>query len=268
MTAKPLIAVDIGNSSFKVGLFSQRQSQPGALPQPDSVKRIAGDASLNALSAWLPNQPCDWCVASVHKQRGAAFKQWVQQNRRSDAINFLTFDQLPLVVDVKEPAAVGLDRLAAAVAASYKKSAHRSAVVVDAGSAITIDLVSVDGEFLGGAILPGISLWSKSLSINTDALPETGLPLSSRPPVLGRSTGEAIASGLFYGSQGAVREIVRQFQRYDASRQSPQIFCTGGDGSNFLQVLEGAYFEPHLVLQGIAVAVEAQLAEKVVVSQE
>ena len=52
----------------------------------------------------------------------------------------------------------------------------------------------------------------------------------------------------------AHREIVRQFQRHDSSRQAPQIFCTGGDGSNFLQVLEGAYFEPHLVLQGIALA--------------
>ncbi len=258
--AQPLIAVDIGNSSIKFGLFSSRQSAPGMLPQPDAVHRLPADVSLNAIASWLPDTTCDWCVASVNRPRATSLKQWVQHNRRNDLIKFLTHDQLPLQVDVQQPDAVGLDRLAAAVAAGYKKSNRRSAVIVDAGSAITVDLISVDGEFLGGAILPGMALWSKSLSVNTDALPETEVPLRSRPPVLGRSTGEAIASGLYYGSQGAVREIVRELQRYDVSHQAPQIFCTGGDGSNFLQVLEGAYFEPHLVLQGVAVAAGLQLA--------
>jgi type III pantothenate kinase len=113
----------------------------------------------------------------------------------------LQWNDFSLRIAVEQPSRVGRDRLAAAVAAVTLKSADRPAVVVDAGSAVTVDLVAASGEFLGGAILPGWRAMSQALSAVTDALPAVSeLPLDPPPPALGTSTERALASGLYWGT--------------------------------------------------------------------
>ncbi len=96
---------------------------------------------------------------------------------------------------------VGIDRLVDAVAVNRLRDAGRPAVVVDVGSAITVDLVSRDGAFLGGAILPGIAMSARAIHEFTDLLPLVEMSeLIAPPPVLGTATAPAMESGLFWGA--------------------------------------------------------------------
>ena len=87
----------------------------------------------------------------------------------------------------------------------------RPAIIVDSGTATTVDAVDADGVFLGGAILPGFGLLARSLQRYTALLPLITLEElgTGPPPAVGRDTTAAIKSGLFFGQLGAVRELVR-----------------------------------------------------------
>jgi type III pantothenate kinase len=147
-----------------------------------------------------------------------------------------------------------MDRLAAATAATRLRSPRRGALIVDSGSAITVDYVSADGAFMGGAILPGIGLAGRALHEFTDLLPLVALgELSEPPPPLGTSTVTAIRSGLYWGAVGAVRELVERLSAGLAPR--PELFLTGGAGPHLAKALtEPVRVVPHLVLSGIALA--------------
>ena len=83
----------------------------------------------------------------------------------------LAAGDLPLEVRLERPDMVGIDRLVDAVAVNRLRDAGRPAVIVDVGTAITVDLVSADGAFLGGAILPGIQMSARAMHEFTDLLP-------------------------------------------------------------------------------------------------
>jgi type III pantothenate kinase len=156
-----------------------------------------------------------------------------------------------LKVDVLFPARVGQDRLAAAVAAQRLKQPDRAAIVIDAGSAITVDIISPAGDFLGGAILPGWQTMARSLAVGTHLLPLVECQqLHSLPPVVGRSTEQAITSGLFWGSVGAVRELVqRMASTWDPP---PDQLLAGGDMQLFRPHLDPCIQSvPDMVLRGI-----------------
>jgi type III pantothenate kinase len=122
---------------------------------------------------------------------------------------------------------------------------------VDAGTAITVDLVSADGAFEGGVILPGFRLTAKALAEGTDLLPHVDHdPAAAPPPVVGKSTAAAIRSGLFWGQVGAVRELTHRIAGELAC--SPQLFVAGGDAERLAGFLPQARVVPELVLAGIA----------------
>jgi type III pantothenate kinase len=169
----------------------------------------------------------------------------------------LTFQDLPIQLDVEAPERVGMDRLAAAVAANRLRQATRPAVVVDAGTAITVNLITSDGVFRGGVILPGFRLTTKALAEGTDLLPLITSDWNADPPtVVGRTTESAIRSGLFWGTVGAVRELVGRMAS-DLSAP-PQVFVTGGDAKRLASFMApDARFVPDLVLIGIASSLPA-----------
>ena len=125
---------------------------------------------------------------------------------------------MPIRVD--EPARVGIDRLLAAFAANRLRAPQKAAIVIDLGTAITVDLVEVDGGFAGGAILPGIGTAGSALADQTDALPHIQLSHSSGPPApLGKSTAAAIEAGLYWGAVGAIEKLVSELSRSDAEHR-------------------------------------------------
>jgi type III pantothenate kinase len=120
------------------------------------------------------------------------------------------------------------------------------------GSAITVDLVSADGAFCGGAILPGLAMSARALYEFTDLLPLIDMrDLTEPPPALGTATVPAMQSGLFWGAVGAVRELIQQLTGGAAA----DVLLTGGAGPAVAQLLgPAARYVPHLTLAGIAIA--------------
>ena len=167
---------------------------------------------------------------------------------------------LPLTIEVDEPRRVGIDRLLNAIAVNQLRAADRPAVVVDSGTATTVDLISADGAFAGGAILPGLALSAKGLHEYTALLPLVSVAElgQATPEALGRNTRAAIRSGLFWGQLGAVKELIERQGGTEAD-----VVVTGGGGALLAEHLPRASFEPHLSLQGLVLAAERLEAEGV-----
>ncbi|NTV28594.1 MAG: type III pantothenate kinase [Candidatus Omnitrophica bacterium] len=130
--------------------------------------------------------------------------------------------EVPIVNRYHSPRQVGKDRLVCAFAA--RELYGFPAVVLDLGTAITFDGISRKGEYLGGAIVPGIRLSAEALFEKTALLPR----IIIAPPghVIGRSTGESIQSGLFYGYGALCDGMVERLAEAMGCR--PKIVMTGG----------------------------------------
>ena len=270
MTAPPenLIAVDIGNSRVKLGLFAAadpacaESAASGMLPIAAPVLPEPVDVLAGSLEELVEGRLAEWLegvgdarvvVASVSRSAHAALAgAWAGRDLRR-----LVSETAPIALRVDEPERIGVDRVMAAVAANRLRRADKPAIVVDVGTAITIDLVSVDGGLEGGAILPGPGLAARALGEKTDALPDIRFgELDDAPDAVGRSTVPAIRAGLFWGAVGAIREVVAR-QR-DRLTVPPQVFLTGGAAPSIARLIGGPDLTvrcvPHLVLSGIAIA--------------
>ena len=146
---------------------------------------------------------------------------------------------------------MGIDRLLNAVAANHIRPDKTPAVIIDCGTATTVDYISAAGAFAGGAILPGFELSARALHQYTARLPLIDVAtLGHSPPnPLGHNTAAAIQSGLFWGQLGAVRELIT---RLSDDTVSPLILLTGGGGSLLQPYISEAIYEPHLSLQGLS----------------
>src|SRR5262249_8511724 len=139
---------------------------------------------------------------------------WAGQLDVRWSVRTLSYRDVPLTLRVDEPAKVGIDRLLAALAADRLRNVGNAAIVIDLGTAITVDLVEADGSFWGGAILPGIGMASRALSDQTDALPHVVLRESeSAPSPVGKSTQTAIEAGLYWGTVGAIEKLITQLSQ-------------------------------------------------------
>ncbi|MFM8705521.1 MAG: type III pantothenate kinase, partial [Planctomycetia bacterium] len=132
----------------------------------------------------------------------------------------------------------------------------RPAIVVDCGTAATVDVVSPSGAFLGGAILPGPALMARALAEGTSKLPAVAaLQEQEAPPAMpGRSTHEAIAAGIGWGIRGAIARLVEEAR--GAVGAKADVILTGGWRGAVRDALPGAIEMPELVLAGIALAAE------------
>ncbi len=180
-----LIVVDIGNSRIKLGRFESGRMAASSAPLPEPsitgsvpISDRSGQFDVDRLTAWCSEHvdgTSAWLVASVH--RGAAERLIAALTGLTAKLNVewqigrITYRDVPLTVHVDQPECVGIDRLLAAYAANRLRQPQRAALVVDLGSAMTVDRVSPSGAFEGGAILPGISMGAHALAEETDALP-------------------------------------------------------------------------------------------------
>lgn len=246
---RPVIAVGIGNTTIKLGVTDVASGQWQLLHEWETA-----ELDLSEVAVELPNQSCRWRVASVHRAAEQKLRDWQQISRPNDEYLALSHRDLPLDINVESPELVGMDRLIAAVGTNELRDGDRPAIIVDAGTAITVDLVDSQGVFQGGVILPGFRLSARALADGTDQLPSVDATFQiEAPPVIGKSTTAAIRSGLFWGGVGAIRELVA---RTAAKLQtSPQIFVTGGDAERLTGYLaDDARFISDLVLRGILLA--------------
>jgi type III pantothenate kinase len=153
-----------------------------------------------------------------------------------------------LKIGYRRPRELGTDRLAAALGARvlFPKS---NVIVVDCGTATTITALRRDGVLAGGAIFPGLSLWADLLAARTAQLPRIALPQSVA--AVGRSPREAIASGLYHGHAGAIRELIQRVHVEAFGRQKAIVIGTGGHAPRFAREKLFTVLAPDLILTGL-----------------
>jgi type III pantothenate kinase len=156
---------------------------------------------------------------------------------------------LPIPVKTEAPEETGVDRILA-VAAAYEQMG-KACVVVDAGTAITINVCDDKGRFLGGAIAPGVRLQLEALHDKTAQLPAVRFSAPTDP--WGTSTQQAILHGVFHGIRGMVKELVENYAT--ELGQWPDLIATGGDAATLFTDWELVHaIAPNLILYGIALA--------------
>lgn len=148
------------------------------------------------------------------------------------------------------PHAVGADRLANALGALDQF--EPPIIVVDFGTATTFDAIDKDGAYLGGAILPGVSISSQALFSRAAKLPQ--VEFKAPPTAIGRDTKTALQSGIVYGYAGSVESLASRIQE---EMGPSKVIATGGLGSLFLGVCPSIdSYEPTLTLDGLRIAYE------------
>ena len=158
-----------------------------------------------------------------------------------------------LKIRTKNPAEVGADRIANAIAAVelYPKEDR---VVVDMGTATTFCAINRNDEYLGGVIAAGMSLSMQALAKNTAKLPS--VDLEHRTACLGKTTVESIQNGLYFGHLGLLREVVERLREEAFEGRSPVVIITGGHSRYFVDESIITQRVPDLVLRGLCRAVE------------
>ena len=250
-----LLAIDIGNTNITFGLYEGETLGPRWRirtiheKMPDEYGIL-----LDQLFRHRGHRPGDVtgvAIASVVPPLTPMFEQVCRDY----------LDQTPLVVDAgvrtgvrvryDNPREVGADRVvdAAAVRALYSVPA----CVVDFGTATTFDAVSAEGDYLGGAIAPGIGIAAQALFERTAKLPRVEL---TRPPsVIGRNTPHSIQSGLLFGYVGLVEGMVARFKEELGPRT--RVIATGGLGEIIARETDVIdVVDPWLTLHGLRIVYE------------
>jgi type III pantothenate kinase len=280
MSTSGLLAIDVGTSRVKLGWFpdfaecdSEKPSQLSIaaprLPEPAETiaiqhRGVPESDFVEQLSASLvqfDELGTRVGVASVDSNPLISSIQVLRNCQRLAAPRILEVLGLPIEVAVRQPHRLGIDRALAAMAVNRIRTTDTPAIVVSLGTACTVNLISADGVFQGGAILPGFAMASQALHQGTAMLPLVS-PESLMLPenAVGKNTAEAIAAGVYWGMVGAIEKLVDEQSR--ANDKPPQLFLTGGNAPLVANVLEAdgyaARWMPHLVLSGIAIACEGQ----------
>ncbi|MBN2184144.1 MAG: type III pantothenate kinase [Candidatus Krumholzibacteriota bacterium] len=210
-----VLALDRGNYSLKAALFSSGSiverwdSAPGS--SAELLEKILDDAAPEGIvySSVVP----EWKRLLLKAAGGRRPVVLLEAGYDSD---------LPFELLLDDRSSVGSDRISAAAGAVSE--GYSEAVIVDAGTAVTVDLLSSSG-FEGGSIFPGSGLLLSSLGKGTAALPDLapggGL---FNPPF--RNTADAMISGSTWGLIGAVKELVQR--TIESSSGRPEVILTGG----------------------------------------
>lgn len=154
---------------------------------------------------------------------------------------------IPIVNSYKTPETLGMDRLAAVIAAN-ELMPQRDLLVIDAGTCITYDFVDAAGNYRGGNISPGVSMRLKALHEFTDKLPL--VDSKGENPSWGDTTETAIRAGVLHGASKEIEGYILQMKKKYPMTLS--VFLTGGDGVSFdIDRGNNIFMDKHLVLKGL-----------------
>jgi len=263
-----LLAVDVGNTHTTLGVFrGARLTRAVKIPTPawrtEAAVRLPGRRSLRGASQAIVCSVVPWATPKVTKAlRAAGCERIILIGRHV---------KVPLKNRYRYPKQVGQDRLVGAYAAwclygdgarpdrprgrnpeRARQRESRDCIVADFGTAITIDLVSRKGEYLGGVIAPGLDMSIDALHRRTALLPRT--TLKTPPGLLGRDTIASMRSGVLFGAGALCDGLISALKARYATKAT--VVGTGGDArlvSRYCRSLD--VVNPHLVLQGLRLLV-------------
>ena len=247
-----VLTIDIGNTNITLGLY-EGEVLRSAWRLATAHERMPDEYGLQLLgllehAGCTPQDLTGAAMASVVPPLTSTFLQACDKY----------LQRRPLVVDAgvktgvriryEDPKAVGADRVADA--AAVQKLYGGPACIVDFGTATTFDAISAEGDYLGGAIAPGIGIAAEALFHRTAKLPRVDL---QRPPsAIGRNTVHAIQSGMLFGYAGLVEGMVARFRK----ELGPGTKVIGTGGLAELVAAETDVIEilaPWLTLEGLRI---------------
>ena len=243
------LLVDISNSYTKLAFATRTR-----LAKP--IRRPTNDLTVAFLRRILRGRRAKTIIVSSVVPRK---NRVIQAAAGSSRVLFLSPRlDLGVGIDYPAPRSIGADRLAnaAAVAQLY----GYPAIVVDFGTAVTFDVVSARGDYVGGVIAPGLEAMTSFLYDRTALLPK----LSLREPVaaIGKTTRNAMMSGAVFGYRGLVREILTRVSLENFSRRKPRIIATGGYAQLIARELpEIGAVHPNLTLEGLRIIANRNVRE-------
>jgi type III pantothenate kinase len=237
------LLIDVGNSRLKWAFCDADNWQTGSgtvsgtgfaevlnniskdlsAPEKVIIASVADEARVNQINKWVDT---NWSLSPV----------WLSAQRQ----------QLGVSNCYQKPETLGADRWAAIIAAHSLSSKH--VVLIDCGTAVTIDILLANGEFDGGIIFPGLSMMRRSLIIGTSNIQSDEGDDSCIPAC---STEDAVAAGTLHGWVGAILRVLDHYGKSLADEK--EIIVTGGDAHKLVPFLPAdTRLEPDLVLKGLS----------------
>lgn len=256
-----LLAIDIGNTDTVVGIFDGPRliTHFRVSSTPNLTTDEAGLFVTSLFNHHLDTRTRNVSRVAVCSVVPTLTEVYERMTRKYFEVEPLTIGagiKLPINIDYPNPAEIGADRLANAAAGFDRlKSA---VIVVDLGTAITFDVISKSGTYLGGIIAPGTQTAGANLARKAARLFEVR---SEKPPqVIGKSTAMALKSGLFYGTIGVIDHILERI--FVEMGEKPPVIATGGEAMTYGK--DSKYIGEiilTLTLEGIRLISDLNLAE-------
>ena len=251
-----LLAVDIGNTEITIGLFAGTELERSwrIMTQPDRSQ----DEWAILFRALFVQAGLD--ITEVGRSIVASVVPMATEPIADGLVDatgtvpaVVSAAMLPIRLDVEEPQTVGADRMINTLAASRLFGCDT--IVVDFGTATTLDCITKDGRFLGGIIAPGVRTAGENLVRKAAKLTATDLA----PPAhaIGKRTEDCIRAGLVFGAADAVDGLVRRIKAEWPTRDVPKVIATGGLAplvAKYSSEIEEVH--PDLTLQGLRLAAD------------
>ena len=256
-----LLAIDIGNTTVAIGVFEGKRLLKEWRVR--SVREKTADEyeitllELLRASRLDPSAIKGAIISSVVPPLTPAFQALSQSlfGVKALVVGPGLRTGMPILYD--NPSEVGADRVVASVGAFEKYGGP--CIVVDFGTATTFDAVTAKGEYLGGAIAPGIQISAEALYLRTAKLPRIEVAKPKKP--IGKTTVASMQSGIYFGYVGLVNNLIAEISREIGAE--PKIVITGGFASQLgPEIRAPHHHEPHLVLEGLRILFERNKEEK------
>ncbi|HWB21168.1 MAG TPA: type III pantothenate kinase [Phycisphaerales bacterium] len=249
-----IIAISVGNTRTAIGHFIDGELQPAA-------RFLNTDqAGINSAvkSAWNDLRDTDSptiLIASVNDPIADALQRDFEDLAPEQVYRAEVDFPIPIGRQLDAQAKPGVDRLLNAAAAFSRLK--QACIIVDAGTAITVDFVDGEGTFQGGAIAPGAAMQLASLHQHTASLPDVKFDKPDSES-FGRNTKQAMLQGVYFGIQGMVRRLVENYA--EAYGAFPMVIATGGDAQTIFEDEELVErIVPDLTLIGLALTAQTHL---------
>jgi type III pantothenate kinase len=249
-----LLAIDVGNTNIVLGVFrGERLLQSWRLAT--LRERTADEIGLMALQlfehhAIKPSEVSGVIIASVVPPLTGTMAEMAERYIQRKPLLVEPATRIGMDVLYENPSEVGADRLVNGVAAyeKYGRAEPRPVIIVDFGTATTFDVITAQGEYLGGAICPGVQISADALFQRAARLPR--IEVRKPAQVIGRTTVGSMQAGLFYGYVGLVEGLVQRLRRELTARAVT--VATGGLASVIApETTVIDHIEPDLTLHGM-----------------
>ena len=250
------MGISIGNTRTRIGMFEDGKLTSSQVHSNKLIDQLDVQAQISFETIRDKEGSCV-VISSVNPQITDRIKSEVVDRLETRVYRVEEDLNVPIGRQLDPETIVGDDRLLNA-AAAYDVL-KQSCVVVDAGTALTVDFIDGAGTFHGGAILPGASSMLTALHQHTAQLPEVTLAKPEEP--IGHNTAQAMRAGIYYGLRGAVRELVEQYAQVAGG--FPLVVATGGDAQQLFEDFDLIdRVVPDLTLEGMALTLRTAMSTK------